>query len=131
MKTLIAATTLMLAASLAACSEDKPAVCSSVDNLKASTEQVKKVDVTSSGGLTDLQTALKAVQGDLATVKADAKTKFSAPLDAVEKSFATLKASIQSAKTDTSAATIATAGSALSSFRTDVQTLIRDVQSTC
>jgi hypothetical protein len=102
-----------------------------VDDLKSSTEHVRTVDVTTSGGLTDLQTALKAVQDDLATVKADVKTRFSAPLDAVEKSFATLKASVQAAKTDASAATIATAGSALSSFGTDVQTLIRDVQSTC
>ena len=35
MKPTIAGTTLLLALSLTGCSQDKPAVCSSVDNLKS------------------------------------------------------------------------------------------------
>jgi hypothetical protein len=44
---------LMLGASLVGCSADQSAVCGSVDNLKTSVDNVKKIDVTSSTGITD------------------------------------------------------------------------------
>src|SRR4051794_32694787 len=51
----LAMPTLLLSLSVAACSGDKPAVCSSVNNLKSSFDDVKNIDVRSSGALTDLQ----------------------------------------------------------------------------
>ena len=47
--------TLALSTPLAACGEDKPAVCSSVDSLKSSVNDVKKIDVSSSTALSDLE----------------------------------------------------------------------------
>ena len=131
MKPAIAATALLLALSLTACGEDTPPVCSSVDNLKASVADVKKVDVSSSGALAELQSGLKTVTSDFAKVKTDAKSEFSSQLDAVETSLATLKASVQAATTGPSGATLTAAGSALRTFGTNVQTLITDVESTC
>ena len=124
-------TTLILALPLAACSEDEPAVCGSVDDLKASVDDVKEIDVTASDDLTDLQSALTAVENDFAEVKADAKSEFAAPVDAVQTSLTALKTSVQQAQSAPAADTLAAAASALSAFGTEVQTLIDDVQSTC
>ena len=131
MKFAAAVTTLILALPLAACSEDKPAVCGSVDDLKASVDDVKEIDVTASDDLTDLQSALTAVENDFADVKADAKSEFAAPVDAVQSSLTALKTSVQQAQSAPAADTLAAAASALSAFGTEVQTLIDDVQSTC
>ena len=71
----VAAATLVLTASLAACGNDKPAVCGSVDNLRTSVDDLKNVDVTSSGAVSDLPTALTSVENNVATVKSDAKSE--------------------------------------------------------
>ena len=123
--------TLMLAASLAACGGDKPAVCGAVDNLKSSVDDVKDIDVTSSGAISDLQSGLTSVESDLAAVKADAKSEFSSQIQAVQQSFATLKTSVDAAKAAPTAATLSTAGAALSAFDTGVESLVSDIQSTC
>ena len=72
MKLAIALTTLFLALPLTACSEDTPAVCGSVDDLKTSVAEVTDIDVSSSSALTDLQSGLTAVESNLADVKSDA-----------------------------------------------------------
>jgi hypothetical protein len=131
MKFTIALTTLILALPLAACSEDEPAVCGSVDDLRASVDDVREVDVTGSDDLTDLQSALTAVESDFAEVKTDARSEFNAPVDAVETSLTALKTSVEQAQSAPAADTLAAAASDLSAFGSEVQTLIDDVQSTC
>jgi hypothetical protein len=123
--------TLMLAASLAACGGDKPAVCGSVDNLKSSVDDVKDIDVTSSGAVSDLQTGLTSVESDLTAVKADAKSEFSTQIQAVLQSLSALKTSVDAAKANPTAATLSTAGAALSAFDTGVEALVSDIKSTC
>ena len=117
MRPTIAGTALFLALSLAACSEEKPAVCGSVGDLEASVNDVRKVDVASSGGL--------------AEVKTDAESEFSSQLDRVEASFATLTSSVEAARTGPSGATLTAVGSSLRTFGNDVQALISDVKATC
>ena len=131
MKTAIALTTLILTLPLAACSEDEPAVCGSVDELQASVDDAKEVDVTASDDLAGLQSALRAVESDFADVKADAKTEFSAQVDAVETSLAALQTRVEAAQAGPAADTLAAAGSALTAVGTEVQKLIDDVKSTC
>ena len=126
----LTAATLVLA-SLVACGEDKPAVCGSVDSLKTSVNNVKNIDVTSSSGVSDLQSGLTTVKSDLAAVKADAKAEFSSEIETVDKTFAALETSVEAAKAAPSASTLAAAGSALSALGTSVETLISNVQSTC
>lgn len=123
--------TLALGAVLAGCGEDQPAVCGSIDSLSSSVDSVKAIDVTSSGGISDLKSGLKAVGDDLSDVKADAKSEYSTEIDAVETSYASLRTSVESAVADPSAATLTAARTALSAFGTDVQSLITDVKSTC
>jgi ABC-type oligopeptide transport system substrate-binding subunit len=128
---LAAATFVMLCASLAACSEDKPAVCDSVDSLKSSVDDLKDIDVTESGALSELQNGLADIDGELAQVKSDAESKFSSQIDAISTAYDALKTAVQAAVADPSAASLAAAGSAWTGFSTDVKALIDDVQSTC
>ncbi len=127
----LAAATLVLTTSFAACSNDQPAVCTSVDSLKSSVDDLKNVDVTSSGAVGDLQTALSSVESNLADVKSDAKSQFSTQIDAVDTAVASLKTSIDSETSDPSAANVAAVAAAAPPVTTALQTLISDVQSTC
>jgi hypothetical protein len=126
-----AAATLLVAAALAGCSEDTPAVCTSVDNLSTAVDDLKNVDVTTSGGISDLQSALATVQNDFATVRTDAKSQFSSQLDAVDTALAALKTSIDAAIANPSASTLAAVGAAAPPAQTALQTLVSDVKSTC
>jgi hypothetical protein len=127
----VATVTLLLGATLVGCSDDKPAVCSSVDNLKTSVDDVTNIDVTSSGAASDLESGITTVKSDLADVKTDAKSQFSSQLDAVDSALATLTTRVDAAKADPSASTLAAVGAAVAPFKSAVQTLISDVQSTC
>jgi hypothetical protein len=127
----VAAVTVLLGATLVGCSDDKPAVCSSVDNLKTSVDDVKNIDVTSSGAASDLESGLTTIKSDLADVKTDAKSQYASQLDAVDSALATLTTSVDAAKAHPSADTMAAVGAAVAPFNSAVQTLISDVQSTC
>ena len=132
MKPAIAVTTLLLTVLLAACGgEEEPAICNSSSDLRTSVRDVKKIDIGSGTALADLKSAIKEIQGNLAAVKADAKSEYSDQVNAIESGYAVLKTSIQTATSSTSAATLATVGTAVSAFATDVEALINDVQKTC
>ena len=132
MKPAIAAATLLLTVSIAACGgEDEPAICNSSSELRTSVKDVKKIDIGSGTALADLKSAIKKIQGNLADVKADAKSEYSDQVKAIESGYAVLKTSIQTATSSTSAATLATVGTAVSAFATDVEALINDVKKTC
>jgi len=132
MKPLIAVTTLLLTVSLAACGgEDEPAICNSSSDLRTSVKDVKKIEIGSGTALADLKSAVKEIQSNLAAVKADAESEYSDQVNAIESGYAVLKTSIQTAASSTSAATLATVGTAVSAFATDVEALINDVQKTC
>ena len=110
---------------------DTPAVCGSVDSLKSSVDKVKDIDITSSGAISELQSGLTGIRSDLTDVKTDAKSEFASQIDTAEQSYGTLKTSVEAAKGDVSAATLAATVSALSAFRTDVTELVQDIKSTC
>jgi hypothetical protein len=122
---------LVLGASLVGCSADQPAVCGSVDNLKTSVDDVKKIDVTSSTGITDLQNGLVTVETNLAQVKTDAKSDFSAQLGAVDAAYNTLKTRLTAAKSAPTAATRTSAAAAAQAFGGAVENLSTTVKSTC
>lgn len=123
--------TLLLGAALVGCSDDKPAVCDSVDNLKTSVEDVQNIDITASSAVSDLESGLNTIKSDLATVKTDAKSQYASQIDAVNSAFTTLTTSIDAAKADATGTTLAAVGAAVAPFTTAVQTLFDDIQSTC
>ncbi|WP_329482826.1 hypothetical protein OG555_11605 [Kribbella sp. NBC_01484] len=126
-----AAVALVLGASLVGCSNNQAAVCGSVDKFKTSVDDVKKVDVTSSTGVSDLQNALATVETNLAQVKTDAKSDFSSQLGAVDTSLNTLKTSLTTAKSDPSGASLTAAAAATRAFGGAVDALTTSIKSTC
>lgn len=137
---LTVATFAMVGATLVGCGEDEPApapapetaaVCDSVADLNTSVDDLEKVELTESGGVTDFQAGLTDVASDLTDVKADASSEFSTQVEAVTTTYDALKAALGAALNDPSAATIAGVGAALTVFSADVKALVSDVQSTC
>lgn len=125
------AAALLVGTALVGCSDDKPAICDSVDNLNSSIEDVKNVDVTSSSAVSDLESGLATVKTDLNTVKTDAKSQYATQVDAVDSAFTTLTTSVDAAKANPSSATLAAVAAAVEPFTTAVKKLSDDVKSTC
>ena len=124
-------TTLLLGTVLVGCSDDKPAVCDSVDALKTSVDDVKNIDVTASSAVSDLKSSLTTIKSDLDTVKTDAKAQYATQIDAVDTAFTQLTTSIDAAIADATATTLAAVVAAVQPFTNAVQTLADDVKSTC
>jgi hypothetical protein len=122
---------LLMSLSLAGCSEETPAVCAPVDDLRASVQSARDVDVTSSGGLGDLEDAVAAVKSDLTDVRDDAADEFSSQIDTVQSGIAELERSLRAAQDAVSPDTLRAAGSALRTLADQVQSLIDDIQARC
>ena len=128
----LAATAVLLGALVAGCGADDPAVCGSVNDLKSTSfDDLKDIDVTSSGALSELQTGLTTLKGDFDQVRTDAKSEFASGIDAVETAYDAVKTAVTAATDDPTAATIGAAATALSSLATEVQALVKDIQATC
>jgi len=127
----VAAVTFVLGAALVGCGDDEPVVCGSVDALQSSVDDLKDIDVSSSSGVSELESGLSGVESDLADVKSEAEAEFSSQLDAVDSALTTLKSDVDAATTNPTAPAVAEVGSAASAFITALDTLIGDVQGTC
>ena len=127
----LAVSTVLLGVLVAGCGADDPAVCGSVNDLKSSFDDLKNIDVTSSGALSELQTGLTTLKSDFDQVRTDAKSEFASGIDAVETAYDAVKTAVTAATEDPTAATIGAAASALSSLATEVQALVTDIQATC
>lgn len=121
---------LFMVGTLAACSDDKPPVCTSVESLQTSIEDVKNIDL-SADTIPALNDGLLTIEDDLAEVKSDAQTEFASGIESVEGSYTALSQSVAAAQTDPTATTIGQASTALSTFFSDADSLISDIQSTC
>ncbi len=122
---------VMSSAALVACGEDTPAVCGSAEQLQSSFDDLKDIDITEENGPEEFKSQVETVDGDLDQLTNDAKSEFSSQVDAVIATFEALKTSAQAATADPSADTLTAANTALSAFTTEVQALIKDVESTC
>ena len=119
-----------LAAALAACGGSSH-VCSSVESLNQSVQNVKEIPLYTASSPSDVERELPAIESDLAEVKADAGSEFPSQIDAVESSNANLRTNVEAATTDPTPDTLRAAGTALSTFESDVRSLISDIKSTC
>ena len=122
---------VMSSAALVACGEDTPAVCGSAEQLQSSFDDLKDIDITEVNGPEEFKSQVETVDGDLDQLTNDAKAEFSSQVDTVIATFEALKTSAQAATADPSADTLAAATTAMSAFTTEVQALIKDVESTC
>jgi hypothetical protein len=110
--------------------EEPPAVCSAVDSLNASVEDVTTVDL-SQGALAELKDNLTQVQSDLGKVKDDAKDEYATEIDAVEQAAASVGSSVDAATTSPSAQAITDVGTAVQALGASLRALDDAVESTC
>lgn len=124
--------TLVLAMTLAGCGEDEesPAICSAVDSLKSSVDEVTDLEVDRDS-LATLQDDLDDVREDLSEVKSDAADEFGAEIDTVEQAASSLTSSIDAAIASPTPETIATVGTAVQGLGASLASLDDAVESTC
>ncbi|WP_193509402.1 hypothetical protein [Cryobacterium sp. BB736] len=134
---IVAAGLLLMATITAGCAQDEPpaqdepaAICSAVDSLKASVEDVTNVDLDQ-GAMADLRDNLNQVQSDLGKVKDDAKDEYATEIDAVEQAAASVGSSVEAATTSPSAQAITDVGTAVQALGASLRALDDAVESTC
>ena len=109
---------------------DTPAVCSSVDALEKSVDEVKNVNLDRDA-LPTLKTSLSKVQSALSQVKSDAKDEYATEVSAVDQAASSVSSSLQSAGASPSAKSLANVATAVQSLGASVTTLQDSVKSTC
>ena len=122
---------LCVAASLAGCSGDPPAVCQSLDGLEDSIAQVRDIDLSSDDDLSQLTAGLEDVRSDWEQVRSDAGSEFADQIDAVTSSYDSLRSTVEAVQADPSGTTVAEAAAAVSAFSAAVETFVEDVNLTC
>ena len=111
-------------------SSDKPAVCSSLDDLKTSVSQVTDVQ-SGENSLSALRSNLTAVQTNLNNVMEDAKSQYSAQVSQIRSDLDSLQTAIDAAQQSRSATDISNAVTAAKTLGGSVKKLADDARSTC
>ena len=123
--------TLLLAATLTACSDDEnPAICSDVDALRSSVADVTDVDIDQQA-LAALPDDLAQVQADLTKVKSDAKDQYATEIDAVDQAASSVSSSLDAATATPSPAAVVDVGTAVQALGAALKDLDGAVESTC
>jgi hypothetical protein len=115
---------------LAACGQDKSAVCVEADELQASVQNLRDVTI-SENGIGALGSALGQVRTELEQLGTEAKSEFQPEIDGVKASVDQLSSSLSAAKADPSATSLGGVGTALRSLDAAVKTLLDAVAGAC
>jgi hypothetical protein len=126
----LAVSPLFLAVSLTACSSDDADVCSDMDALKSSIDNVKDVQLAENG-LNELSDGLNQVEDDLDQLVSDAKAQFGDEIGAVTTAVDNLKGAIAGAKSDLDKASFTDVATSLRAVDTSITNLDQTVQSSC
>jgi hypothetical protein len=115
---------------LAGCGGDKPAYCQDRQDLKASIDQLKQVDVRDDG-LSAVRADIKNVQGAASTLAGSAKKEFASETDALTGAVSTLGSAVKTAAADPSKASLATVVAGISGVQAAFGDLSDAVDSKC
>jgi hypothetical protein len=121
---------LLVALPLTACGTDSPAVCSSVDDLSTSIEQLGNVQL-GENGRAELENQLAAVRADLAQVRTDAQEQFGDQVAAVSAAADIVRERYQGAKAEPSASTLQPLRTAIANLGSEARALQDAVAGTC
>ena len=81
--------------------DDKPAVCSDLEQLSSDIDTLQAIDLTAGeGAIADVEESLGAITTDLQDVKTDAEAELSEPIGALETSLQGLSTEFDTAKAD-------------------------------
>lgn len=127
----VAAAVLLLAAlTLVGCGNSRPAVCSDVDSLQSSVDNLKRVDVRENG-LSELSSNLNQVKQDVDQLGKDAQSQYRQQIDGVESAVNRLSSSTSAAKANPTAATLSAVRTGVQGVQSAFDDLRHAVSSTC
>jgi hypothetical protein len=115
---------------ITACGADKPAVCSSVDDLSTSMNQLGELQL-GENGRAQLESQLATVSADLAQVRADAHQQYGAQVATVTAAASNVRERFQAAKADPSQSTLRPLRAAIADLGSGVRALSDAVAGTC
>ncbi|HET7489216.1 MAG TPA: hypothetical protein VFJ85_14895 [Acidimicrobiales bacterium] len=122
---------LAFAVLLAACSNDsKPAVCTDVDNIQKTVDDLKNVK-PEAGALGNIQSELTTLKQQFGILRTDAKSQFQTETTALSASLDSLSSAVDAAKANPSLSTLAPVGTALAGVKDTGQSLVSAVKGTC
>jgi hypothetical protein len=129
---LTAATVLVGVATLniASCGQEKPAVCTGADELRASVRQLQNTNI-SENGLGSLTTALTQVRTELNQFSPTARTQFAPQLDEIRSAVDQTQGAVSTARADPSAAALGQVRVTLGGVQTAVDEFETAVKDTC
>jgi hypothetical protein len=128
--TTLSAAALLVVLALAGCSDDQPAVCDSLDAVRASVDDVMDANV-SENGLSQVSTSLSALKQSLQQLGTEARTQFESQITSVRTAADQLSTSVSAAKADPTAATLGVVRDAMTSLGEAVNSLGTAMADTC
>lgn len=120
---------VLLLAGLAACGT--PAVCSDLDAVKDTTQQLKARHLTGSDTIGDVQHDLSRLNSEVRKLVSDASSQYSSQVNAVKSSLTALGSAAQAVVANLSSATLAQLDAAVHQLGTSVDNLSQAVSDTC
>jgi len=127
----VATITALLAVPLvASCSSDKAPVCSSLDTLKGSVQNLRDVNVEQ-GAVPEIKSDVAQVQTDFQTFKGDAKDQYSAEITQLSSALVASSNSANLAASTPSLSAVAGLAVALKTVSNAAKTLSSAVEDTC
>jgi hypothetical protein len=119
-----------MATLLVACGNDKPAVCSDLEGLKQSVQNLKDVSLQA-GALAKVQQDITAISQQFTTFKHDAKSEFAPDIEKVQSAVDDLSTTAGVAKQSPSLSHLASVGTATAALSDAVKSLGSAVSGTC
>lgn len=121
---------LLVGAAVSGCSDDKPAVCTSIDELESSMKGLSELELTGTG-VAGLEDQLARVAEDYDRLRDDAKEEYGDQVDAIDADLEQLKTTASEVEDSPSAAAIAAVKTSVQAVVAGVDNLADDVKSTC
>jgi hypothetical protein len=115
---------------LAGCSSDQPDVCTSMDALEASVDNLKNVQL-GENGLAEVETYLTQIRDDITDVTDAAKEQYSSEVDAVTDAVDDIDEVLRIAKDQPSAATLRPLAEGVTALASGLTALQRAVSDSC
>jgi len=122
---------LLVGAAAAGCSDEQPAVCTSIDELQSSIEGLAEIELTGTTGVAGLEDQVALIAQDYRQLKDDAAEEYDDQVGAIDADLEKLKANAAAFVDSPSATAVAALQTSRDAVVAGVEALADDVRSTC